>query len=128
MRKSPYSTRPLLERPLAETWPPANMQAAWYFPDLEVRARANRVAVIRRLARWSLRKARAEGIRLLRLYRAWQEACATRRALQLLDDRALADLGFTRHEVDSVVAELQGRAERTRRIAMSSHARHGPSK
>lgn len=51
----------------------------------------------------------------------WQ-CCAARhrarRALAELDPRALRDIGLTPSEIDSALAELQGRAPATRRLAM----------
>jgi uncharacterized protein YjiS (DUF1127 family) len=49
---------------------------------------------------------------------AMQTARARERALRLLDDRTLRDLGITRSEIASLVAEVDGRAEPTRIAAM----------
>jgi uncharacterized protein YjiS (DUF1127 family) len=53
----------------------------------------------------------------LRLWSAWcqaQFARASQRALRDLDDRTLRDIGLTRSEIPSLVAELGGVAESTR--------------
>lgn len=46
---------------------------------------------------------------------AWRRRRAQYRALQVLDDRTLADIGIGRAEIGSVVAEQNGLAEPTRR-------------
>jgi uncharacterized protein YjiS (DUF1127 family) len=50
----------------------------------------------------------------------WREARATYESLRHLDDRALRDLGFDRLEISSVAAEVSGRAERTRSLALDT--------
>lgn len=52
--------------------------------------------------------------RALALYAQHQRARSLYDALSQLDDRTLRDLGFDRSEIRSVVAELAGKAERTR--------------
>jgi uncharacterized protein YjiS (DUF1127 family) len=58
---------------------------------------------------------------------AWQRARrqraamrASMRAMEALDDRTLADIGFARAEIGSVAAELIGAARATRRHAMQA--------
>ena len=44
------------------------------------------------------------------------------RSLRELDDRTLADIGIDRSEIDSIVAEVDGRAEPARRrITFTPH-------
>jgi uncharacterized protein YjiS (DUF1127 family) len=51
-----------------------------------------------------------------------QRRAVERRELQALDNATLYDIGLTRGELDSFLAEKSGRAERTRtRIARSIH-------
>ena len=56
--------------------------------------------------------------RLVRAWRRWKAARATRLELSTLDARMLRDLGIDRSEVGSVAAEIAGLAERTRALAM----------
>lgn len=63
--------------------------------------RTLRVAVRRFVARW----------------RRHRRAAEMSAALHALDARTLRDLGFHRSEIDSVVAEINGDAESTRRRA-----------
>jgi uncharacterized protein YjiS (DUF1127 family) len=54
----------------------------------------------------------------LRLVRRRRRQVAARRQLESLDAAALRDLGLDRSEIGSAIAELQGRAARTRRIVL----------
>jgi uncharacterized protein YjiS (DUF1127 family) len=54
---------------------------------------------------------------------AWQRARRQRaamRAMEALDDRTLADIGFARCEIGSVAAELIGATRATRRQVMQA--------
>lgn len=73
-------------------------------------ARRDRINQLDRLAG----QAAALWRRCLTAYRAFRRTRALTNELQALDDRALHDLGLSRSEVGSMVAELMGRAERTR--------------
>lgn len=53
--------------------------------------------------------------RLLRAIADWHRRNVQYRALAQLDDRTLADIGLRRAEIGSMVAELAGRVEPTRR-------------
>jgi uncharacterized protein YjiS (DUF1127 family) len=68
--------------------------------------------------------------RALARYRQRRQARAIYDALRQLDDRTLHDLGFDRSELRSVVAEVTGKAERTRVRAIAlaeTPDRHAPS-
>ena len=57
----------------------------------------------------------AAGVRKARaVLRRGREARVMRKGLHELDDRTLRDIGFTRSEIDSVIAEATGGAEWTR--------------
>lgn len=60
------------------------------------------------------RKLRIAARRLLAGWLRRRQAARMRAELRAVDARALRDLGFDRSEIDSVVAEISGDAERTR--------------
>lgn len=51
-------------------------------------------------------------------WQRWAAQQRARRELAELDPRTLRDIGLSPSEIDSVVAEVQGRVQATRRIAM----------
>jgi uncharacterized protein YjiS (DUF1127 family) len=70
------------------------------------------------LATKAQRALQALALSLSRVYQRWlraRQADATARALDLLDDRLLHDIGLDRSELLSAAAELHGLAERERR-------------
>ena len=81
---------------------------------LLLHARAHRSAFLGGMIATALAKV-AAGVREARAaFRRGREARVMRRGLHELDDRTLRDIGFTRSEIESVVAEATGGAEWTR--------------
>lgn len=87
----------------------ARSLARMQWPDAPWRRLARRVRAIRRL--------------VARRRRAWRRY----RDLQHLDERTLRDLGVTRSEVASIVSELGGQADSTRRRTGSDAWLSAPS-
>ena len=84
-----------------------------YYPLL-LQARAHRSAFLGALIATALAKV-AAGVRDARAaFRRRREARVMRKGLHELDDRTLRDIGFTRSEIESVIAEATGGAEWTR--------------
>ena len=81
---------------------------------LLLQARANRSDYFGELIAAALAKAAAGAREVLATYRRQREARVMRKGLRDLDDRTLRDIGFTRSEIESVVAEATGGAEWTR--------------
>lgn len=69
----------------------------------------------RALALWMQRSLRRAAQQHLARRRQRREAAAMRATLRALDARTLHDLGLHESEIDSVVAEISGHAEPTRR-------------
>ena len=81
---------------------------------LLLQARAHRSAYLGALIATALAKV-AVGVREAHAaFRRRREARVMRAGLHELDDRTLRDIGFTRSEIESVVAEATGGAEWTR--------------
>ena len=79
-----------------------------------LQARARRSAFLAALIATAVAKV-AAGVREARAaFRRGREARAMRKGLHDLDDRTLRDIGFTRSEIESVIAEATGGAEWTR--------------
>lgn len=78
-------------------------------------ARTRRARMLAKLLSSMMRVAMATLRSAYAKYRSYRDARATYDALRGLDDRVLHDLGFTCSELESVVAEHYGLAERTRR-------------
>ena len=81
---------------------------------LLLQARADRSAYLGELIAAALANLAAGARAMLASYRRRREARVMRQGLHELDDRTLRDIGFTRSEIGSVVAEATGDAEWTR--------------
>ena len=81
---------------------------------LHLGARASRSAYVGGLLAAALVKVVAAVREALAAHRRRREARVMRTGLHELDDRTLRDIGFTRSEIESVVAEATGDAEWTR--------------
>jgi uncharacterized protein YjiS (DUF1127 family) len=81
---------------------------------LLLRARANRSAHLGALIAAALAKVAAAVRDAHDASRRRREARVMRRGLHELDERTLRDIGFTRSEIESVIAEATGDAEWTR--------------
>lgn len=81
---------------------------------LQQSARASRSSHVGGLIVGALAKVVAAVREAVGAYRRHREARVMRTGLQELDDRTLRDIGFTRSEIDSVIAEATGHAEWTR--------------
>jgi uncharacterized protein YjiS (DUF1127 family) len=116
-----------MHKSLLATWPPApavrgerswrniaSRRLPWSSYDVHRAARARRARVVARLVAHAWHVARAFALRGARAWARYREARATYTQLHQLDDRTLRDLGFSREEIGSVVAELGGDAEHTR--------------
>lgn len=78
------------------------------------RARANRSAHVGALIAAAVAKVVSAAREASAWYRRRRESRAMRRGLHELDDRTLRDIGFSRSEIESVIAEATGGAEWTR--------------
>jgi uncharacterized protein YjiS (DUF1127 family) len=81
---------------------------------LQMRARASRSAYVGGPIVAAVAKVVAAAREVLAAHRRRREARVMRMGLHELDDRTLRDIGFTRSEIESVVAEATGEAEWTR--------------
>ena len=81
---------------------------------LLLRARTHRSAHLGALIAAALAKVAATSREVLATYRRRRDARVMRKGLHELDDRTLRDIGFTRSEIGSVIAESTGDAEWTR--------------
>ncbi|HKU85355.1 MAG TPA: DUF1127 domain-containing protein, partial [Casimicrobiaceae bacterium] len=81
---------------------------------LQLQARTHRSAYVGALVAVVLTTVVAAVRNTLAAYRRHREARVMRKGLHDLDDRTLRDIGFTRSEIDSVIAEATGGAEWTR--------------
>ena len=77
-------------------------------------ARAHRSAFVGALIAAALAKVAASVREARAAFRRGREARVMRKGLHDLDDRTLRDIGFTRSEIESVIAEATGGAEWTR--------------
>ena len=81
---------------------------------LLLQARAHRSAFLGALIATALAKVAAAAREARTALRRGREARGMRKGLHELDDRTLRDIGFTRSEIESVIAETTGSAEWTR--------------